>query len=321
MYVPCELGFWDNVFTKTFCQQTKNPRGGEAIMRLREFIMLDGNNVGALPKKYQIEHIRSRMGVDTSTKALSKALAANHFLRRRRQTWYYPDWKETAMGGYCKERLRQKEAKAALRARAHAAALERIGQGDDEETSQGRTGDIPVTSSGKSALRNGRRPADAPPAAPEGGVEGEALTRWGWFKDLHPRLRNPPLCKRMLAKMTPEEWEQLQFALPRQAPIYMSRGRKFIPPSDKYLRDQHFWELRKETPRKPVTKTDAKKAAKKAAEEDPKVFAYKFLMELLADHGTGLDERDLKAHHKKQQQAKDHWEKTYGDRPWEKGSK
>jgi hypothetical protein len=101
----------------------------------------------------------------------------------------------------------------------------------------------------------------------------------------------------------------------------MSRSERWRPWADVYLEKQLFHAERKVTPAKPPTKAEAKKAAKKAADEDPKVFARRYLDHLLADLGTGLDERDLKVHHKKQQQAKEHWEKTYGDRPWEKGSK
>ena len=46
--------------------------------------------------------------------------------------------------------------------------------------------------------------------------------------------------------------------------------------------------------------------------EDPKLLAYRYLMELLADDH---------APEKKKHQAMEHWEKTYGDRPWEKGEK
>jgi hypothetical protein len=324
MYVPCEVGFWDDVFTTAFRDQVKDPKAPEAVMRLREFIMLEGDNDGRLPKKYQIHHIRSYMGLRCSTRLLIKALAENHFLRRRRQTWFYPEWKKTPMGAYCKEREGNAAHKAALRAKARAKALEEVGQNGEEGTLGGRQGDVRGTGSGHSVESNTRRPPDAlsePPGAPLKGGGEAALTRWEWFKNLHWKLRDPPKCKRLLAKLTHEEWEQLQYALPLQVPRYMSRSERWRPFGDVYLEKQMFFAERKVTPSKPPTKSEAKKAAKKAAEKDPKAFARRYLDHLLADLGTGLDDRELKAHHKKQQQAKDHWEKTYGDRPWEKGSK
>ena len=186
---------------------------------------------------------------------------------------------------------------------------------------EGRPVDVPGKSSGKSAVSNKGRPVDAPPLPPLKGGRGDALTRWEWFKEVHPRLKNPAKCQRVLAELTADEWEHLQFALPRQAVIYMSRGKRWVPWADKYLEQRMFLELRKETPRKSPTKKGAKTAAKKASAEDPKVFAYKYLTELLADPGTGLHERERRALEKRKQEAKEHWQKTYGDRPWEKAAK
>ncbi len=311
MYVPCEIGFWDDVFTKTFAEQIKDCAGAEAIMRLREFVMLEGSD-GKLPKKYQIEHIRSRMRVRASTRTLVKALGSNHFLRRRRRTWYYPDWDKTPMGSYEKERLRWKKAKAKFREQLHEDALEEARS--ENGTSTGRPRDINGTSQRHSAESNKGRPVDAPPGAPLKGGGKVALTRWEWFKNLHWKLRDPPKCKRLLAKLTTEEWEQLQYALPLQVPRYMSRSERWRPWADVYLEKQMFIAERKVAPAKPATKAETKKAA----EENPKAFARRYLDSLLADLGAGLDAHELKRLHRKQQEAKDHWEKTYGDRPWEK---
>ena len=319
MYVPCEVGFWDNVFTTTFRDMVKDPRAGEAIMRLREFVLLEGDIHGRLPKKYQIIHIRARMQLHCSSRTLVKALVANHILRRRRSTWFLPDWKDSPMESYCKERERHKKYKAKLRTEAEDHALEVARNGGEKTDTEG-TGSVTGPDTEGSGIKEYKAGAARPPGAPLKGGGEAALTRWEWFKKEHWKLRDPAKCKRLLAKLTTEEWEHLQFALPLQAPRYMSRSERWRPWADVYLEKQMFLAERKVTPRKQPTKTEAKKAAKKAAEDDPKAFARRYLDSLLSDLGTGLDAHDLKKHHRKQEQAKEHWEKTYGDRPWEKGS-
>lgn len=151
---------------------------------------------------------------------------------------------------------------------------------------------------------------DIPPQPPLKGGREAALTRWEWFAKTHPRLKNPDKCKRLLAALSSDEWAHLQFALQKQAPIYMSRGMRWCPWADKYLEQKMFLEIRRETPRSEAQKRKAKKDAVKAAGPDPKAVALKYLLNLLSD--PELPE-------KKKTAAKEHWLKTYGDKPWEKG--
>lgn len=313
MYTPCEVGFWDDIFTQTFCDQVSDPRGGEAIMRLREFILLEGNLEGRIPKKYQLQHIRSVMQLRCPLPKLAKALKENHFLRRRRQTWYYPNWIDTPMGAYAKERLRWKEAKAALREKAHEAALERARNGG---TSTGSPGDIHGTSQGDSPESKKGRPKDAA-EAPSGGGDGGALTRWNWFRELHPRPDNPALCKRLLGALTPEEWNQLQFALPKHALMYRGRSTRRIALASKYLQSGIYWELKQDTtpkrePGKAAKKEKEHKKTKEQEAAEKQAQALTFLLEQLADPHVS---------EKQKQKARDHWESFYGDRPWEHGTR
>jgi len=315
MYVPCEVGFWDDVFTKTFCTNTKNPRGGEAIMRLREFVLLTCDDHGRLPKKYQIEHIRASMGVTCTTRALAKALTENHFLERRRRTWCYSDFQKTPIGVYFREKLRGKQHKAEMREKARLAALEVAGNGD-ASTLDGRPGDGRVTGSRKSRSSKEGRPPDGPPGAPQGGVSGDVgATRWEWFKSVYPRISSPEKCTRLLAKLSPEEWEHLQWSLPQQAASgrYQRNNMRFCPRADLYLQRKQFLEIRRGTAPKSKPPGRPKKGTAKPVDElaAKKSSALRFLLEQLAD--PHLSER-------KKQKVKEHWRTVYGDEPWEKAS-
>lgn len=311
MHTVAEVGFWRNPKVLAFAVKVGNPDAGAWILRLREFVLLHGTDDGKLPG-FTADEIAAIVSPTCKHSRLFTALKTFNWLKQRRRTWFVPDWGKSAMGQYCKmrawDRLRKKE----LREAGHEAALEKVNGNGADRTSGGRPVDVPGTSSGKAGVSKEGRPVDAPPRPPLKGGTGAALTRWEWFKNTHPRLKNPAKCQRVLAELTPDEWEHLQFALPKQALIYMSRGKRWVPWADKYLDQRMFLEIAKVTPAKSVTKKEAKAAAKKAAEEDPKAVAHRYLVALLADH---------EAPEKKKQQAKDHWEKTYGDRPWEKGFK
>lgn len=318
MHTPLEIGFWHDPRLRAAAIRAKYPELGAALARLRQFILTAGTDEGTLPGR-SLDEIQAVMELPTcphckegpSAAVLFKVLQEKGFLRRKRKTWYVPGWKQSTAGRYCQIRKYERDRKQEFREAKHKAALEALAVDDTTGTAPGRDGDNTGTGSGNLRSTNKGRPKAGPSGGPLPGGEREALARWEWFEKLHPRLRNPPLCKRLLAALQPDEWAQLQHALPRQAPMYMSRGRKFIPPSDKYLRDQHFWELRAEAPRKEEATQKRKTESKRPPEEDKRTAALRYLMVQLAD--PELPEKN-------KEKAREHWIQTYGDRPWEGGA-
>ena len=307
MHTVCEVGFWSHPKVLAFSAKVANPDAGAWILRLREFVLLHGTDDGKLPG-YSNEEIAAVIRPTCKPARMFTSLADFGFLRRRRKTWYLPDWKKSPMGKYCEDREWDRKKKKELRAAAHAARLEEQEVG----TSGGRPVDVPETSSGNLTVSNKGRPVDGPSASPSGAGEREADARFQWFWELYPKPRNPLKCKKLLAEMDNEAWAQLRHALPRHREIYMSRNARYVFPADKYLSVGTFWELRKETPRKSEPKTDAKKnpVLAEPTPEELKDAKLKFLREQLSD--PDLPE-------KLKENAKAKWRKTYdGEEPWSK---
>lgn len=314
MYTPLEVGFWTDPAMRDLAEKVQYPDVGAAIARLREFIMLVGTHDGALPgrSRDQIAVVMESNRAKCSRAAFFKALSDAGYLKCRRKTYYYPDWPKTPMGKYCKERKVNAEQQAELRRRKRLLALAELEDGHEKSTSGGRRSDVPLTSSGVLEGSKDSRPPDGPPRPPRRGAEKEALTRWEWFEKTYPRLRNRAVCVKVLAELSKEDWAQLQYALPIQVQEYVSRKRKFVPPADKYLREEHFLELRRERPRKAEPRKPTPKVDPKAEAAEKRKKSLLFLKQQLADADLPEEAKE---------KAKDHWFKTYGDRPWEKGEK
>lgn len=310
MYTPLEIGFWRDPNLLELAEKVKYPDVGAAIARLREFVLTMGTNEGTLPGRTlgQIAVVMESNRAGCSRKTFFKALAEAGYLKCRRKTYYYPNWKQTPMGQYCKERKENADHQAALRRKKKELAIQALVEEQQKGTSGVRTGDVGSSSVGDLEDSNLGRPADAQ-NAPSGGAGGEALTRWEWFKNLHPRPDNPALCKRLLAALSQEEWEQLQFALPTHAMRAKGRDTRRVALGSKYLRNGLYWELKKDTRPKAGAKAKAEKVNPEPSEAETKAYCYRRLMDALMDpdRPEKLKEKD-----------KQHWLEKYPDeRPWE----
>lgn len=307
MYTPHEIGFWSEPDMVAFSEAVKNPDAGAGVSRLREYIMVRDLNDGRLPG-HSREKIAAIMRPQKtcSLDKYFKELDRFNFLKKQRKTYYVPGWKLTAAGRYCDERIETAKRKAEWRKKQKEEDLQEV-----EQDGTGRSADGPgtVRGIGHSAVSKIGRDGDTPPAGPSGAGEGVADARFQWFWDLYPKRRDPAKCKKLLAQMDDESWQQLRIALPRHREIYMSRNARYVFPADKYLAKGTFWELAKETPRKSDGKSGGKPVVPPTpTPEQAKAKALDFLRQQLSD--PDLPE-------KLKEDAKRRWRKTYdGEEPW-----
>jgi|WetSurMetagenome_2_1015567.scaffolds.fasta_scaffold233124_2 hypothetical protein len=314
MHTVAEVGFWDDPRTLAFCAKVKNPDAGAWVLRLREFILTMGENDGRLPG-YSSDQIVAKLKPTCPPATLFRALADNHYLLRRKRTFYYPEWKKTQMGKYCQDREWDRQRKLELRQATHVARMaELTGQvAKEKRTSTGRPPDIQRNS----GVSKHGRPPDVPPGPPGAPRRGASVnaTRWEWFKQNHPKIQDPERCQQLLGELTPEEWEHLCYALPKQAAKYRGDiSPRWCPGAPRYLREKRFLEIRLPTPEE---KKAAEKAKKKAATpekeptlEEKKAAAWEFLRQYLDDPWPEREKDVRKADHFKQ----------WGEKPWEEAA-
>lgn len=288
MHTPVEIGFWNEPRTKAFAARLGCANAGAAVVRLREFVILNGTHDGKLPGYSFDELVMVMEASKYPRQRLVKALADGRFLKRKRNTWYIPDWPKTVAGRYCAIRKWERDRKQEYREAKSAAALAALEAEQQNGTGQGQAGDVPPVSPGRMRSINKSGPKGPDPEAASGGGEGGALARWEWFRSLHPRLNNPDLCKRLLGAMGDEDWAQLQYALPRHAEIYKGRNTRRVALASKYLKDGIFWELRRDREVTPTATPKQAAAEKKANKEEIRTKKVQYLNHMLND--PDLDE-------------------------------
>lgn len=288
MHTPVEIGFWNEPRTKAFAARLGCSNAGAAVVRLREFVILKGTHDGKLPGYSFDELIQVMEATKWPKQRLVKALADGRFLKRKRNTWYIPDWPNTPAGRYCAIRKWERERKQEFREAKSAAALAALEAANGNGTGPGQDGDVPAASIGRSRSINKSGPKGPGPEAASGGGEGGALARWEWFRSLHPRLNNPDLCKRLLGAMDDENWAQLQYALPRHAEIYRGRSTRKVALAAKYLKEGIFWELKRDREATPTATPKQAAAEKKANAVEIRTKKLQYLKHMLND--PDLDE-------------------------------
>jgi hypothetical protein len=314
MHVVAKVGFWDSPRTLAFAARVRNPDAGGWVLRLYEFILTFGTDDGRLPG-FSAEEIAAKVRPTCSHRVFFDALKAANFLKRRRRTFYDPEWKQSPMGRYCElrkeDRLYQKELRVARRE----ARLAEIRGEDGGEASVGRRSDVAKTSERGSVVRKDGRPPDVPsgpPGAPRrGGRDGAA--RWEWFAQNHLKISAPDKCQRLLEQLTPDEWEHLQFSLPQQMARFRGgRERKFCPGAVKYLAEKRFLEIRRPSPQEHKAAALAQKSKHKPNPEltpdAAKKASLKYIVDLMAD-------RDVPA--EKIEKQKKIFFDSWGEKPWE----
>jgi len=282
MHTVAEVGYWNHPRLVAFSRKVRNPDAGAWILRLREFVLLHGTDDGRLPG-YSAEEIEAVMQPTCNARLLFTALDRAGFLKRRKKTWYVPEWAQSPMGKYCKDRAWDRKRKQDLRAARFAADLQAAAAGMETDVSTGRPPDRQRTSSGDLTVSKESRPPDGVSEAASGGGEGGALARWRWFRDLHPRPDNPDLCTRLLGAMDAENWDQLQYALPKHAEIYKGRSTRRIALASKYLKEGIFWELKRDRSVNPAATPKQQKAEKKANEAEMRMKQVQYLKHMIED--------------------------------------
>jgi hypothetical protein len=283
MHTPVEIGFWNEPRVLAFAEKFGCTNAPAAIVRLREFVILNGTHDGKLPGYSFDELVMVMRAAQWNRSRLLRALDEGRFLRRKRQTWYVPDWSQSPAGRYCAIRKWERDRKQEFREAKAAAALAQVETEATPGTGPGQDRDVPAASTGRMRSTNKSGPERTDPDAASGGGDGGALARWEWFKTLHPRLNHPDLCKRLLGSMDAENWDQLQYALPRHAEIYRGRSTRKVALASKYLKEGIFWELKRDTAVSPTATPKQSKAEKKANDAQIRRKKLQYLQNMLND--------------------------------------
>jgi hypothetical protein len=201
---------------------------------------------------------------------------AGYLKRRRGGAYTHPEWADTVTGGYAHRRQAQREYD---RQRGRDRGADGAAGGEEGAPPPG--GDPSGIPSGSdrdpSGSRNGsgHQSTNGPPGPPGAGGESQPSAPsgwWEWFRELHPKMRNPTKCRRLLGKLGREDLDQLWYCLPIHAPLYRDKEKKkawrFVPFADSYLEDGTFWEYRRPKPKVPKETNGEAEAQALAAKLD-----------------------------------------------------
>jgi hypothetical protein len=231
----------------------------------REFVLERGTGTG-LVKGYSRAEVAEFLDWPRAPAVLFDALkGAGYLTSRRGGAFVYPGWAETITGHYAHKKAADRDRKKGQRAAAEG--------GEEGDSARGTSADIPRNGRGASAevpSGSGQEVSKSPPGPPGSGGASQPSAPsgwWEWFRDMHPKVRNPRKCRRLLGLMEREDLDQLWYCLPIHAPLYRDKEKKkawrFVPFADSYLEDGTFWEHR---PPKPKTTNGASKDGAAEAE-------------------------------------------------------
>lgn len=247
-YVALELGFWDDPIHLSFARAIGEPRTGvHYIARLREFVLAHGKR-GHLPARYDGDALTAGLGYQGKTRRFIEAMKrARLLVFRRGRGFSYVDWSQTITGQYELER----EADAARKRKERAAGTaDRGGASDSSETP---SKDVPRTSGGRltenetSIVSKTTPGVGDPPAGPppQGGDEG--AMRLAWTEENYPLgLRDPALCRGLLAELTHDDWENFRHAVLYE---YSKRKTRFVKPAEVVISKHLYRYVKRQKPR------------------------------------------------------------------------
>lgn len=245
-FVALEVNFWE-------CPQTlmlarflgEDPLlAGARIAKLREFVLTSGDFAGAF--KASADEIAVCCRWQGQTRTLVSALQKARVITGRRLLWRYVDWDHTRTGYYQQRRgadaewhrqKREEERRHRQEQGAGAAAA----RGGGVSNSNGASADGLTTSSDFGVGRKKERTsADGrPPEPPEG--ESERLAAWEWFENTYPNPKNPERTRKAFMALTLQDIERIRIHVPR---VLLKKNPRFVPGSDKYIREATFRSIR-----------------------------------------------------------------------------
>jgi hypothetical protein len=167
------------------------------------------------------------------------ALKLGGFLGTKRRVLCYPHWLETPTGDYANARAEKREDD-----RRRKADQRRAERGEEGGEGVGRPGAVPRTSVGQppdfhqeSGDQSRKDILRTPPSPPSGGGD-EAASRFGWFEVNYPKgIVKREWCAAILGRLTPSEWDHLQFALGKEGASYRWREKGRAPDPERWLGD------------------------------------------------------------------------------------
>lgn len=258
-FVAAPIGFWNNPRVLDVADELRVPAGlaGSFILRWDELVLSDGDGLTGKLRGYNSRQLARHVGWTGKPEKLVRALKLGGVLAIKGRVFIRPHWLETPTGYYAWKKAKDRDRK-------------RTNGADDTEHQNGVSAEAPRNvhaNSTEDRTERKKGTAEGPPGAPQGGVGVSAGgDRWSWFAENYPRVENPELCKRYLAALSDESWDQLRYALPVQLKSGVWKKTRFIPVAPKYLRDEKFWAVKRPKPAEPkVVVADAETAEKRQA--------------------------------------------------------
>lgn len=229
------------------------------VMRWQRLILRSGNHVsGSLPKSYTSTDVAAFLDFKGDPRRLIDAMKRQGYIAfKKGRGFFYPAWRETTTGRYAhrregdrlyRERQRTESRSTVGRPSADVVRLSADSQGDGRTTSQRQS---IGTKQGNSS--------DLPPDPPLAGGASLADSRWEWVNEHAQTPRNRDVCKRILEKLSDEDWDLVRRAYTMPTSTIPQKNRRCVAgPTDLFLQRQDF--LRFRPPKRP-TKTGSARAA------------------------------------------------------------
>jgi hypothetical protein len=285
------------------------------VIRLRRMVLNHGNHItGSIPRQFTDEDIASFLDFDGRAKALIVQLKRQGYLvRKAGRGYFYPDWENTITGRYASQRERDRLWHERDRKNRRS---NDVGRQSNDTSADSRT----TSSDIQTGRKEGRKSADTPLSAPQGGPS-QGASRWDWLMENAPTPQNRGVCTRFLDAMSAADWELVQFAYTvRQkgaSNISQKNARTLAWPTDVFLRKTAFLRFAGYLRTFKNASSEAASKAKTEPQTSPEDLvrnAWLFLQDTLSRPKTTAEQAArMKEDFHKQWKCKP-WE---GEQPWE----
>jgi hypothetical protein len=270
-FVAAEDGLEDDPKLLGLARLLKVPRAIAFyyVMRWQRLILHRGNHsLGSLPKSYTADDIAGFLGHKGDPNRLTLAMKKQGYLSYKKgRGYFYPAWKDTTTGRYACKRERDRLWHERQRTGARS-AVERP-SADVDRPSSDASAERLTTSERHQTGRNEESRSGLPPNPPPAGGASVADARWRWLEENAPTPQGREVCKKILERMTEEDWALVQrgYRALGQAGASISKKnrRALLWPTDQFLRKEAYLRF---LPLARPTKTPSKPSASQL-ESDP----------------------------------------------------